>query len=337
MTTTVIGNNTGNDYSGTEDCGIESVNTPETNKGTATSNQVFSWSSGSPDDLGHMLIKFSGLSNISGPATVSSATLSLYLENATSSTAKDIDIFKVLRPWTETGATWATYDGTNNWTTSGGTGGSDADMSSALATISVGATGSYYHWSSAALAALVEDWINGDASNYGVLMRRNPWNAYDAHTKQFRTKDNTADGDRPYLTVVYEVGTPQTAAPTSDISTGSWSPSTGSTLYGVLDEASPGSDTDFIYTATASDVCEVKFATMTDPTSSSGHKVRYRLKGNGTSGITVNLRQGSGTSIASWTHDPAPSTYTAYEQTLSSGEADTISDYSDLRLRFTEV
>jgi hypothetical protein len=60
------------------------------------------------------------------------------------------------------------------------------------------------------------------------------------------------------------------------------------------------------------------------------------LRGDGTSGIQVSLMQGA-TVIATWTHDPAPVSWTTYSQTLSGAEADSITDYSALRFRFTEV
>jgi hypothetical protein len=127
----------------------------------------------------------------------------------------------------------------------------------------------------------------------------------------------------------------QLAAPTSDISAGNWlrsSDNTGTGLYTMLDE-STYSDADYTYVNSDSTM-EVKFASVSDPATSSGHKVRYRIKGNGVATITVSLRQGSGTEIASWTHTTASTTTTTHEQTLTSGQADSITDYADLRLRF---
>jgi hypothetical protein len=129
--------------------------------------------------------------------------------------------------------------------------------------------------------------------------------------------------------------TSQFAAPTSDISVGEWlrsSDNSGTALYTMLDETAYD-DNDYAYVNSDSTL-EVKFAPVSDPATSSGHKVRYRIKGNGAATITVSLRQGSGTEIASWAHTAASTTTTSYEQTLSSGQADSITDYADLRLRF---
>jgi hypothetical protein len=131
-------------------------------------------------------------------------------------------------------------------------------------------------------------------------------------------------------------GTPQTLRPISDVSAGSWTPSSGSDLYAMLDETTP-SDTDYIQSATfpSNDVCEVKLATGTDPGVNTGHTVSYRIKGTmAAQNLTIQLRQGAGTLIKQWAHTNVPTTETTHEQTLSEGEAGNITDYSDLRLRF---
>ena len=123
---------------------------------------------------------------------------------------------------------------------------------------------------------------------------------------------------------------PQLAAPSADVSAGGWTASTGSDLYAMLDEAA-ADDGDYIST-TAASTCEVALGSLSDPASSTGHVVRYRISAT-SGGITVRLRQGT-TTIASWTHDPAPASLTTYEQTLSGGEADSITDYTALKLQF---
>jgi len=124
--------------------------------------------------------------------------------------------------------------------------------------------------------------------------------------------------------------TAQFARPVSDSSTGGWVASGGGSLYAAIDET-PASDADYISTTNAS-VCEVALSTLTDPVSSTGHVVRYRIAAD-SGGITVRLRQGT-TTIATWTHAAAPASLTTYEQTLSSGEADAITNYAALKLQF---
>lgn len=129
--------------------------------------------------------------------------------------------------------------------------------------------------------------------------------------------------------------TVQLLAPASDVAAGAWTANVGGTLAASLDELIP-SDSDYIATLSAGDSCTVAIAAGTDPVSSSGHKVRYRLRGDGLSGATVELLQGASV-IATWTHDPAPTELTTYEQVLSGPQADSITDYSALRVRITEI
>jgi hypothetical protein len=130
----------------------------------------------------------------------------------------------------------------------------------------------------------------------------------------------------------------QIAAPTSDAAVGSWQ-TTGANLFSVLDEY-PANDADYIFTFTKLSPCRIKLGTLTDPVSSTGHKMYYRIKGDGSATMTVKLYTGgsstvgTGTLVKTWTHAPAPSGLTDYEQTLSGGEADAITDYANLYLEF---
>lgn len=127
----------------------------------------------------------------------------------------------------------------------------------------------------------------------------------------------------------------QRISPASDVSAGAWTSSLGGTLAAALDEPT-ADDTDYITTTTPADQCTVALQPASDPTSNVGHLVSYRIRGDGSSGMQVELLQGA-TVIATWLHPLAPVSWTTYTQTLSAGEADSITDYTALRLRFTEV
>lgn len=149
-----------------------------------------------------------------------------------------------------------------------------------------------------------------------MSIAQNPWQIFEPYT----VFDN----------IPFGIVTAQYARPTSDASAGTWTASSGSDLYAMLDETT-ANDADYITTVSAS-TCEVALGSITDPAVSIGHIVRYRLSADA-GGITVRLRQGT-TTIATWTHAPAPASLTLYEQTLSAGEADAITNYAALKLQF---
>lgn len=112
-----------------------------------------------------------------------------------------------------------------------------------------------------------------------------------------------------------------------------------------IDETS-ANDADYIISdpTLTTDIYVTALGTVEDPLSSSGHVVRYRYAksaaGGATVGLLVELREGyvsegtPGTLIASATHADISETITAGTFTLSAGEANSITDYSDLSLRF---
>ena len=133
----------------------------------------------------------------------------------------------------------------------------------------------------------------------------------------------------------------QFARPDGDQSVGNWTTDGGGTtnLYQSIDEASPN-DSDYVRSelSPSSSAYECTLGNIEDPQSSSGHVVRYRYRKDAAGGqqvdLTVQLRQGASTVIASATHTNISETITAGSFTLSGAEADSITDYTDLRLRF---
>ena len=135
--------------------------------------------------------------------------------------------------------------------------------------------------------------------------------------------------------------TVQMAFPSADISLGGWTPSAGGSpteLWPMIDEATPD-DSDYIQSVLtpSNDTCEVRLQVLGDPAVSTGHVVRYRYSKSFAAGrvdLTVKLMDG-GIEIASFTHSDISTTDTQADQTLSAAQADSISDYGDLRLRFS--
>jgi hypothetical protein len=115
--------------------------------------------------------------------------------------------------------------------------------------------------------------------------------------------------------------------------------------FADIDE-SVASDAEYVSsdTAPSNDPAYYRLSDMEDPVSSTGHIIRYRYRKNAAGGaqidLTVQLRQdyvneGSpGTLIEEWTHTDISETFTTAAQTLGATEADSITDYTTLGLRF---
>ena len=193
MTITVIGDNTGNDFAGTEDTHLHSGNAT-TNYGTGVLMEATKYNASNHI---HTCLSFSGLSNIAGPVTVNTATLSLYMSDS-SGTGHVVSLYRLLRNWVEAQATWNIFSTANNWQTAGGLGAND--RSGTLSTsATVNTPNGYKSWTGTQLNTDTADFINGTVSNYGWHLERTD-GANDLGWRVFRPSDHT-DTQRPYLTV----------------------------------------------------------------------------------------------------------------------------------------
>ena len=118
MTTAIVSGNTGATYSGVNDARIQE-GVPDNNDSSAASYSLRGQTSGNR----RMVVKFTGLSNITGPVTVSSATLSLYDETGIDAAYQ---VSRISRNWVLSEVTWNSYDATHSWTTGGATGVGDS-------------------------------------------------------------------------------------------------------------------------------------------------------------------------------------------------------------------
>jgi hypothetical protein len=126
--------------------------------------------------------------------------------------------------------------------------------------------------------------------------------------------------------------------PDADNSNSGWTTQSGGTtgLYLTIDEAAPPNDSDYIQSS-INPVSDLVSFQISDPAGSLGDpfKVRYRygIVGAGTCTITVRLKQGS-TTIKTWVHTDATTTYKTVTQTLTTGELATIIDFTNLFVEF---
>ena len=93
-----------------------------------------------------------------------------------------------------------------------------------------------------------------------------------------------------------------------------------------------------------SEACGFGLETLEDPVSQTGHIMRWRRAKNAAGGATMNmdveLRMGyidegtQGTLINGFADNDLPDAFANTSDTLSAGEADAITDYADLQIRF---
>lgn len=131
------------------------------------------------------------------------------------------------------------------------------------------------------------------------------WWGYVVHT-------NAAAADSAVLALgpVY----PGTGRPVADVSVSGWAPSTGSTVFGVLDEDAPGSDADFVTSPTLSGAPSTASMTLdkTYPAGTYSIKVRASVD-TGAGTVRVRLLNGSDVSqgvTADQAISTTPMTYT---------------------------
>jgi hypothetical protein len=213
MPTVVIGNNTGDDYSGTEDAMILEWGSLATrNCGGRVNTEISKAASG---DYANTLIKFSGLSNL--PASISVSASALYMTCWThtagtrTATAK-----RLLRNWIEgtldnadrTGDSpasccWNEYGSQNAWTTAGALSDGNDRSSTASATMTMDGTG-YKYFSGSQLNTDIANMRSGTYSNYGWMLERTDGSGDSTHDVFAMSED--MDGHRPYLSVTYTEG-----------------------------------------------------------------------------------------------------------------------------------
>lgn len=119
-----------------------------------------------------------------------------------------------------------------------------------------------------------------------------------------------------------------TLTPDSDVSAGAWTPSTGATLFGVLDETSVN-DADYIST-TSNSTAVVGFSDPAETPGAGTRTLTYRLSGSVAKKIVVTYR-GDGGTLHTFTHDPAPASLTTFNQDVT---ADAVSNWSTLQVGF---
>lgn len=149
------------------------------------------------------LIKFD-LSSIPATAYIASATLSLWTVNDESSNDRAVKVYRMLRSWTEAGATWNTYDGANNWPGGAGAFGSTDCEQTEIASTTVTsalAANTEVQWSLSTSA--ITEIVAGTFTNNGFLMKADS-EVNDLY--RYHSSDGATAGFRPKLVIEYFLG-----------------------------------------------------------------------------------------------------------------------------------
>lgn len=188
--------------SGVTNCFIDS-SAPTTTNGAAEDFYIGDISAGAA--IERALIKFD-LSSIPAGAVINSATLSIVPFTDNSSNASDYTVYRVLRAWIETQATWNVYTTGNNWGTAGA-GNTTTDREAAgIGTRTFSATEPLNVFKDFTLTAskIQEMLTSGIFTNNGFLIKGSVENA-DGY--RFRSSRYVADTSlRPKLVIDYTSG-----------------------------------------------------------------------------------------------------------------------------------
>lgn len=134
----------------------------------------------------------------------------------------------------------------------------------------------------------------------------------------------------------------QLIRPISDVVSVGWAatPSSPATGWDKVDEA-VADDSDYFSSGLApdgSEPWEVALSSASDPLNNVNHIFRYRIRKNAAAGaqlnVDVELLDGA-VVIETWNHVDVGNAWTTHEQTLGATKADNITNYGNLRLRFT--
>lgn len=212
--------------------------------------------------LRRALIAFD-LSGIPSSATVTSATLSMFLSTPHKQTAMiDVSLHKVFQDWGEgasdagepggmgaqaavNDATWLhTFYDTQFWNTPGGT-----FSATAIASTPVSTTNTIYSWSGVGLTMNVQEWVSSPATNFGWVILANETDPGTA--QRFNTRENS--GSPPQLTVTYETSSPSPTPTPTATATATTTPTATATATATA-TGTPGGTVTPTATATATPV-----------------------------------------------------------------------------------
>lgn len=178
------------EYNADQNCEIENgvgINTNYCGSGS----HLLAGYGGANTNVHRSVLLFNIQNVIPAGAQVTHASLNLYLDSASTTSYGNVDAYQLTQSWTNA-VTWNDHDGTNPWTTSGGT-----YASTVLAAVLPSTVG-WYVWDTSAISLLAQSWLNGTAANDGLLV-----GADNESNSELYTFDSTRQTNGPYMNVYY--------------------------------------------------------------------------------------------------------------------------------------
>jgi nitrogen fixation protein FixH len=273
-TTTVALRDGLNGYSGTADTYIDQ--TASTTNWSASTTLAM-------DFLGpysNSFIKWD-VSSIPSNATITSAILAYNVNNTS---ANPFTVFRSLRPWVETEATWNIYSTGNAWGLAGSLSSSTDFVNTALGTMGPHASLGFASTTlNASGIAAVQGWVNGTFPNYGFYIT--PASSASTDGLGLSQSENATASLRPTLVITYTTAatssspdvTPPVISNIASSTTG-----TTATITWTTDEAATSTleyDTTIFYDTQVSNgvATTTHSATLTGLTSSTLHHFRINV------------------------------------------------------------
>jgi len=192
-------------YNGVSDTYISNYGDPDANYGISPTLSLRN------SDYKASLLRFD-VSSIPPTANVLSATLSVHAWNSTNANPLDVSVFRLLRSWSETAATWNQAAVGSPWAVPGANGiGSDRD-DYAISTVTMSQYGVWYNFD---VTDFARWWVQNPGQNFGLVLK-----AIDGSQVEYELWSSDyefAPQVRPKLTIVYSTsfaGPTATATPT---------------------------------------------------------------------------------------------------------------------------
>ncbi|MGC8838918.1 MAG: DNRLRE domain-containing protein [Anaerolineae bacterium] len=158
-------------------------------------------------DVFHGLLRFD-ISNIPPDKPVKAAALSLWLESRSGERALPVEVYPLVRPWSEGQATWTQAAAGQPWGQPGASAPGVDRAATPVATVSLDAVGGFKTFN---VTDLVQQWVAHPETNFGILLRGVGGTNLEY---SIASSQNWWLSRRPRLMVVYSQHTP-TPTPTA--------------------------------------------------------------------------------------------------------------------------